>query len=91
MNRAGDLLIEQARTGGAIDPEIGADAELSEEAGAGIARECGLEVFPAGSAWAATTSPRSNRSSTPVTLTPRGLEGTENRIVPLSRILDAGR
>ena len=42
-----DLLVEQGRAGGAVDPGVGADPELAEEARAGIGRERGLEIVVA--------------------------------------------
>ena len=39
MDRAGDLLVEQGRSGGAVDPRVRADPQLAEETGARIAVE----------------------------------------------------
>ena len=85
VHGAGDLLVEQRRAGGAVDAGVGPDPELAEEARAGDR----WRAPPGGtrrrrSAWAATTSPSLNVSSTSATSTPRPLEGTSNRIVPLA-------
>ena len=82
MDRAGHLLVEQLRAGGAIDPGLVPIPSSPRKRAPGIGRERRLEVLLAGLGVGADHLTRSNRSSTPVTLTPRGLEGTVNRTFP---------
>ncbi len=44
MDGAADLLVEQDQPGGAIDPRVGADPKLAEEARAGVGGQHLLEV-----------------------------------------------
>ena len=69
VDGAGDLLVEQDRAGGAVDPGVGADAELAEEARAGVGVQRGVRGSPRRARpLASTTSPSSNVSCTPVDL-----------------------
>ena len=44
VDGAADLLVEEDRADRAVDAEVGADAELAEEAGAGVGLERRLQV-----------------------------------------------
>ena len=88
VDGAADLLVEEDRADRAVDAEVGADAELAEEARAGVRVERGLQVGVAAlGAWRSTTRPSRNSSVTSSTTTPRGAVGIVKRIDALRGVL----